>query len=118
MTPLWGALGAVVALVISRFIEGAYLATRAARAYDMTVRNLVPWGDLARVLIAAIAAAGVLYIQPWTDRMGLIGVVAGSLAFLVLFALLLAALRVREMSLVLRRLRDVAPRRQIPPKNA
>lgn len=118
LTPLWGALGAVVALVISRFIEGAYLATRAARAYELTVRELVPWSDLTRVLIAAIAAASVLFVQPWTDHLGLIGVVIGGVAFMVLFVLLLAALRVPEVSLLLRRARAVAPRRQIPPKNA
>jgi O-antigen/teichoic acid export membrane protein len=115
LTPLWGALGAVVALVISRFIEGAYLATRAAHAYELTVRQLVPWGDLGRVLLAALAAASVLYVQSWTDPLGLIGVVMGGLAFLVVFVLLLALLRVPEMSLLLR---AIAPRRQIPSKNA
>jgi O-antigen/teichoic acid export membrane protein len=107
LTPLWGALGAVVALVISRFIEGAFLATRCARAYELTVRELVPWGHLIKVLFSALAAATVLYVQPWTDLLGLFGVALGSLAFLIVFGLLLWALRIPEVSLLLRRLRSV-----------
>lgn len=106
LTPLWGALGAVVALVISRFIEGAYLATRAARAYDMTVRTLVPWGHLLKVMFAALVAGALLFVQPWTDHLGLFGVVLGSIAFVILFALVLWGLRIPEVSLVLRRVRS------------
>jgi O-antigen/teichoic acid export membrane protein len=104
-TPLWGALGAVVALVISRFIEGAYLANRAARAYDTSVFELVPWADLFKVIGAAAGAVVVLYMQPWTDHFGLFGVILGSALYMCVFVLLLAAMRIPEVGLLLQKLR-------------
>lgn len=104
--PLWGAAGAVVALVISRFVEGAYLAVRTARAYDTTVRELAPWMDLFKVLLAAAAAAAILFVQPWTEHLGLLGAVLGGALFMVVFVLLLAALRIPEVFTLAQKLRS------------
>ena len=106
LTPLWGALGAVVALVISRFVEGGYLAVRAAHACNTTVRELVPWSDLLKVAFAAAVAGAFLYMQPWTEPLGLFGVALGGAIFMVLFVLLLSALRVPEAALLLQKLRS------------
>jgi O-antigen/teichoic acid export membrane protein len=105
LTPLWGALGAVVALVISRFIEGGYLALRAASACNTTVRELVPWLDLFKVLLAAASAGAVLYVQPWTEHLGLFGVILGGAIYMVLFVLMLRALRIPEVVILLQKVR-------------
>jgi len=103
--PLWGALGAVAALVISRFIEGAYLATRTARAYDTTVTQLVPWIDMFKVLAAAAVAAVILYGEFWTQHLGLFGVIIAGALYMAIYVALLAALRIPEAAMLLQKLR-------------
>ncbi len=106
LTPLWGASGAVCSLVIARFIEGAYLATRAARAYETSVRDLVPWKDLFKVLTAAALAATVLYVAPWAEYLGLFSLVVGGALYMSVFVILLWALRIPEIAMLLHKLRS------------
>jgi len=106
-TPLWGAPGAVCALVISRFIEGGYLATRTARAYDTTIRDLVPWKDLFKVLAAAALAASILFLQPWTEHLGFLGAIVGGAAYMIVFVAILAAFRIPEVNLLLQKMRSM-----------
>lgn len=108
LMPIWGASGAVAALVVSRFIEGGYLATRMARAYGVPLRLLAPWKDLLKVVGAAVLAAAVLYGQFWTERLGLAGVVLGGALYIVTFAFLLVRLRVPEAHLLLKKLRSTS----------
>lgn len=101
LMPLYGSTGAVIALVLSRFVEGGYLAVQMARAYEIPMRALAPWGDLLKVLAAAAVAALALYGQFWTEYLGLLGAVLGSGLFALLFAALLLLFQVPEaMSLV------------------
>ncbi len=106
LTATWGVLGAVAALVLSRFIEGAYLATRTARAYSVSMRQLAPWGDLARVLLAAVLAASVLWGEFWTQRFGFFGIILGGAAYMLVFGLALLALRVPEAFVLYQKLRS------------
>lgn len=105
LTATWGVLGAVAALVLSRFIEGAYLATRTARAYSVSMRKLAPWFDLAKVLLAAVLAAAVLWSDVWTDRFGFFGVFLGGAVYMLAFGALLLMLRIPEAQLLLQKLR-------------
>ena len=105
LLPRWGVLGAVGAFLISRGVEGIYLGYETMRAYRIKLDALVPWFDLLKVLAAAAFAALVLVGSFWTEQLGLIGVVLGSVAYLALFALLLALLRIPEAIAILQYVR-------------
>ncbi|NLG77681.1 MAG: lipopolysaccharide biosynthesis protein [Xanthomonadaceae bacterium] len=105
LLPRWGVLGAVGAFLISRGVEGIYLGYETMRAYRIELRALAPWGDLLKVLAAAGLAALVLAGSFWTEQLGLIGVVLGGAAYVALFALLLALLRVPEAIALLQYIR-------------
>ncbi len=105
LLPQWGLLGAVAAFLVSRAVDGVYLARQTMRAYGIGLRALAPWGDLLKILIAAALAASVIATSLWTDMMGIVGVVLGGALYLVAFASLLALLRVREALAIVRLLR-------------
>ncbi len=106
MIPMWGLVGGVTAIVISRFIEGAYLVMHLARAYEMPVRALLPWGDLAKVLIAALTAGVVLLGDFWTEYFGIFALLPAGSLYLVVFVFLLSRLDIPEVSMMLSRLRS------------
>lgn len=107
--PIWGLLGAVIAVVISRFAEGSYLAHRMARAYGLPLRSLAPWGNLLKIFGAALLAGGVLYGDFWTDHFGIFGVIPAGAIYLAAYAALLGLVRVPEVGLVFNKLRSSMP---------
>jgi O-antigen/teichoic acid export membrane protein len=101
MVPAWGLAGAAIAFLISRIIEGTYLASEVMRAFRLRPRDLARWGDLGKIVAAVAAAAGaVLFLPLWN---GLLGVLAGSAAFLLTYLLLLRLARIPEVILGLQR---------------
>ncbi len=106
LLPRWGVLGAVVAFLISRAIEGMYLARATMRAYEINLRALAAWRDLFKVLLSAALATTLIASSFWTEHMGFIGVAFGGAAYLGAFVLLLAWLRVPEAVSLLRLLRS------------
>lgn len=106
LIPLWGLIGAVAAMVTSRFIEGSYLAVQAARALDVPLLELAPWRELACILAVAVLAGAVLFGDFWTEYLGVFGLIPASAAYLVTFALLLRRLDIPEVDLLLRKLRS------------
>ena len=105
LLPAIGLLGAVLAYVASRYVEGFYLGWRTMRLYGLGVRGLASWGDLARVVLALVPAAGVLLIPRWTELLGLLGVPLAAGAFLVTFVAALLLLRLPEAVRAVRRIR-------------
>ncbi|HKS54263.1 MAG TPA: oligosaccharide flippase family protein, partial [Steroidobacteraceae bacterium] len=74
MVPAWGLVGAAIAFVISKMVEGTYLATEVVRAFNLRPRDLARWGDLAKIVAAAAAAAGaVLFLPLWSGMLGALG---------------------------------------------
>ncbi len=106
LVPTLGLTGAVIAFVVSRFVDGLYLTWRTMQLYDVGLRELACWDDLARVVLATVIAAVPLYAFDWTHLMGLAGVVPGVLVFAATFAVSLRALRLPEAIRVFRRLRQ------------
>lgn len=96
LVPWIGVMGAVVAFLISRIIEGSYLGWRTMRVYECSLPDILPWKDLAKVLLAASAAALVLYNEAWTSHLGIFGAMLGGAAYFLVFGSLLVALRVQE----------------------
>jgi O-antigen/teichoic acid export membrane protein len=106
LLPLWGLTGAVVAFVLSRLVEGAYLGWQTKRAYNVPPSQLAPWKDLAKVVVAAGLAATVLYGDFWTEVLGFPGVLLGAVAYVVVFATLLVLLRIPEATVLLQHMRS------------
>lgn len=102
--PAYGLIGAAVAFVVSRYVEGVYLGWRTLRAYGIGMRRLASWSELARIALAAIVASGVFYGSFWMDQFGLAGVALGTIAYCVVFLALLLVCRVPEILLLMRRL--------------
>jgi O-antigen/teichoic acid export membrane protein len=105
LIPLWGLLGAVVAMVASRFCEGGYLGVQTARAFEIPLRQLAPWSDLLKVLGAALLSGAVLYGDFWTERLGVFGVAPAAALYGALYIFLLTCAGVPEVPLLLRKLR-------------
>lgn len=102
LVPRWGLIGAVASFVIAGLVEGAYLAHQTLRAYQIGLRDLADWTDLLKSIVAAAAAAVVLYGSFWTDSFGFAGVVAASAVYLLAFGLLLRLAGVPEVAVFLR----------------
>lgn len=103
LLPRMGLAGAVVAFLISRVFEGWYLGTEILRAYEATWRQLASWLDLAKIILAALGAALVLYGSFWTETLGVFGVLVASLVYVMVFVYLLWQLRVREAAILIQR---------------
>ena len=101
MVPAWGLVGAAIAFVISKMVEGTYLATEVVRAFNLRPRDLARWGDLAKIVAAAAAAAGaVLFLPLWS---GMLGALGGAAAFGLAYVFLLRLARIPEIILGLSR---------------
>jgi O-antigen/teichoic acid export membrane protein len=100
MVPAWGLVGAAIALIISRIIEGTYLARELARAFNLRLRDLARWSDLGKIVAAAAAAGAVLFLPLWS---GLLGVLGGAAAFGLTYVFLLRLARIPEIIIGLTR---------------
>jgi O-antigen/teichoic acid export membrane protein len=106
MVPNWGLVGGVGAIVISRFAEGGYLVRQLARAYQLPVRQLLPWIDLLKILAVALVSGVVLLGDFWVEQLGIFAVVPAGCLYLVVFVFLLSRLRIPEVTLLIARLRS------------
>ena len=100
LLPTVGLLGAAIAYVISRAIEGVYLGRQTARLYAIRSRELIKWGDIGKVAFAAALAAITLIGSFWTSYMGLFGVLAASCCYMLVYVPLLLLLRLPEALLL------------------
>lgn len=100
MVPAWGLIGAVSAFVISRIVEGTYLAAQAMRVYRVPLSDVARWRDLGKIVVAAAVAASLLYLPFWA---GFLGVIGGALVFGLAFLWLLRLAAIPEVIVGLRR---------------
>lgn len=105
LVPLFGLSGAVLALLAARFSEGAYQLWRISAICQLPIGRLIPWRSLA-VVAGAAAAAALPFIGGYLDSIGWVGVIVGSLAYLLVFALALWAVRVPEAEFLASRVRN------------
>jgi O-antigen/teichoic acid export membrane protein len=104
LLPTVGLLGAAIAFIISRMIEGVYLGRQTARAYAIPARDLIKWGDVGKVALAAGLASITLIGSFWTSHLGLFGVLAAGCCFMIVYVPLLLLLRLPEALLLKERL--------------
>ena len=104
LLPVAGVVGAIISIVISNFVEAAYLGWSVCRLYNVSAAKLVPWGPAAKVALCAVVSAAIVFGASHALTVGLFGVFIGSTAYLALFTALLLAIGVHEVAAVLRRL--------------
>lgn len=104
LLPTIGLIGAAAAYVIARAIEGWYLGWQTAQACEIRPRDLVKWGDVGKVALAATLASITLVGSFWTSSMGLIGALAASCVYMIVYVPLLLLLRLPEAMLLRDRL--------------
>lgn len=107
LLPMFGIAGAAMAYVVSRLVEGVYMALQMMRAYSIGPRHLARWSDLGKVALSALIASLTLYGSFWTDALGLFGVVIGGAIFMLVYAALLLALRVPEALALMQRIQQL-----------
>jgi O-antigen/teichoic acid export membrane protein len=96
LLPTVGLVGAAIAFIIARMIEGWYLFRQTAKVYETAARGLVKWSDIGKVALAAALASITLATSFWTHTMGLFGVLAAGCCFMAVYVPLLLLLRVPE----------------------
>ncbi len=96
LVPLMGLAGAMLAFVLGSCIDVTWLGWRTMKAYGVGLGEVISWSSVARVALAAIAAATVIVSTAWTDLFGFAGVVLAAVAYAVAFAVLLLMMRVPE----------------------
>jgi len=105
LMPVLGLIGAVVAYLVARLLDGLYLMFKTLRLYGITFAQLADWHDLGKVALANIAGSLVLVGSVWTNQFGLAGVALGSMFFLLVVLLLLWAIRLPEVARLMHGLR-------------
>jgi O-antigen/teichoic acid export membrane protein len=96
LLPTIGLIGAALAFVVARAVEGLYLGWQTARACEVGARDLIKWGDIGKVALAATLASVTIVGSFWTSHLGLIGALAASFVYMLVFVPLLLLLRLPE----------------------
>lgn len=96
LLPTVGLLGAAAAYIVSRMVEAVYLGRQTAKAYAISARELIKWGDIGKVALAAALASITLAGSFWTSTLGLFGVLAAGCCFMAVYVPLLLLLRIPE----------------------
>ncbi len=117
LIPILGISGAMIARVVSSFFDGAYLGWAVTQIYGTSVRSMLPWRSLAKLLVAAALAAGILIGDFWTANFGFIGVFIGSAAYGLLTAALVLLWRIPEAETLWAKLKAALSRFGGPVKN-
>lgn len=118
LVPVGGVAGAMAAVALSTLVDAGWLAYRTLRAYRLTLGELIPWGSIGRTATAAILAVPVLFVLGWRELLGFGGIVLASAVYLVIFALLVLALRVPEAQTLLEWMRRLVPLRPATSRRA
>jgi O-antigen/teichoic acid export membrane protein len=96
LIPIAGLPGAMLAFVIASYIDVTWLGWRTLQAYEVRVRELLPWRSIAKVAVAAAVAGLLIVSSVWTEVFGRLGIVLAGLAYLAAFALLLQLMHIPE----------------------
>jgi O-antigen/teichoic acid export membrane protein len=100
LVPTLGTIGAVTSLVIARYVDALFLGWRACRAYNVSLRNLLPWREVGKVLAAALIAGAALLAAVRMGGSNLLVTIGVALGFCALFATFLWTFRVGEVFLL------------------
>ena len=118
LVPAGGVAGAMAAVALSTLVDAGWLAYRTLGAYRLTLGELIPWSSIGRTAAAAILAGSILFALAWRPLLGFGGIALAADTYLVIFALLLLALRVPEAQTLLEWLRRLMPLRAATSRRA
>ncbi len=91
---LFGLVGPVIAFILSRLLMTIYLAGCTLRIYKVSVRDLVLWRDVGKVLVASVICAPILIAGKYfVEHLFLRGILFG-VAYLTAYLFALRFLRV------------------------
>ena len=105
LLPKYGISGAVLALVLGLSVEPLYLSGHVMRHYDSTLRQLLPWKSLLKIVISAVSGAGLIMAFPVEVRRGWSGVVGCSLLYAAVYVGIVWLIRVDEVAAMLNNIR-------------
>lgn len=109
LVPMAGVAGAMLAFAIGAWMDAAWLTYRTRGDYMVGVGELIPWSSIGRVAAAALLAGPVLMTSAWRDLLGPGGMVLAACLYLVIFCLLVLAMKVAEAHALLHWLRRLVP---------
>lgn len=108
LLPAWGLVGAAIAMVLARTVDAFYLAWQVKRVYAMRLAALLDWKATGKTALAAAVASAVIADSFWTQWFGAAGILLAAAAFATAYVLLLAVLRVPELTVLLTGFRQMA----------
>jgi O-antigen/teichoic acid export membrane protein len=109
LMPRIGVTGAAIGLVVAYWVECTYLAVTVNRLYGTGWRRLVPWREVGKVTVCALAAAAIAFGVTFNLRETLLGAVLGTVAFGAVFLVLLRAIHLDEAETLLQWLKGLIP---------
>jgi len=109
LVPVAGVAGAMLAFAIGAWMDAAWLTYRTKGDYKVGIGELIPWSSIGRVAAAALIAGAVLMTSAWRDLLGPGGMVLAASVYLIVFCLLVLAMKVAEAHALLQWLRRLVP---------
>jgi O-antigen/teichoic acid export membrane protein len=106
LLPTMGLIGAIVSMVVANTVEGFLLGWSTTRLYEVGIRQILPWGQIARVALCALTVGAVAFALAWSRISGFGGVALASVAYIAAFAVLSHFAGVSEMTSLLHRIKD------------
>jgi O-antigen/teichoic acid export membrane protein len=100
LTPMFGVNGAMAAAVLSTYVDGIWQARSAAKRMGKSLAELIPWRSMARTILAAALACGVVVSPIWTEALGFAGVVLAGATYMVVYVVLLKLFHVQEAEML------------------
>jgi O-antigen/teichoic acid export membrane protein len=107
LLPIIGLTGAIVAMVVANAVETLFLGWSTSRLYDVSVREILPWRQVAKVAMCAVSLGVVAFFLTSSRLPGLFGVAMASAVYVFAFACLLHLIGVPEATSLWRRLKWV-----------
>lgn len=97
LIPVSGLVGAMFAFVIASYVDAAWLAWRTVSAYEVSLRELLPWRSIGKTALAAAVASVLIVSSVWTEVFGRVaGMAIAASVYLAAFAMLLHMMRIPE----------------------
>lgn len=99
----FGAVGAIVSLLLAEVYLAAYLARWVLRVYGITMKNLFSWHELSKIFLLTLLSSPLLAIGWWvTDSRAVAALLGGGL-YLGCYVLVLRRLKIPEIEKVYER---------------
>lgn len=107
----FGSVGAIVALLMAEIYLALYLARQIMKVYGMLLKDILAWRELSSILMLAALSAPLLTVGWWVTESEVAAAVLGVVLYLMVYLLVLRALRIPEVDRVYTRVSRVLKKR-------